>query len=140
MTPPRLVLDTNVLISALVFRQGAAVWLRHAWQAKTVLPLVSRETAKELIRVLTYPKFKLTQADGEDLLDDYLPWCETVEVPDTIQVPDCRDPDDLSFLKLAVAGKADALVTSDNDLLVLADDFAIPILTPTDFKNSQENL
>ncbi|HVT44108.1 MAG TPA: putative toxin-antitoxin system toxin component, PIN family [Thermoanaerobaculia bacterium] len=39
------------------------------------------------------------------------------DVPNTVATPDCRDPDDLKFLALAIAGAADALVTGDNDLL-----------------------
>jgi putative PIN family toxin of toxin-antitoxin system len=134
MTPPRLVLDTNVLLSALLFHQGAVAWLRHAWQSVAVRPLASRDTTGELIRVLTYPKFKLTDADREDLLGDYLPWCETVTVPDTTKVPDCRDPFDRPFLTLAAASKADALITGDRDLLTLSDNFKVPILTPAAFK------
>lgn len=134
MTPPRLVLDTNVLLSALLFHQGAVAWLRSAWQSDAVRPLASRDTTEELIRTLTYPKFKLTDADREDLLGDYLPWCETVTVPNTTQVPDCRDPFDRPFLALAVAAKADALITGDKDLLELADNFKVPIITPAAFK------
>lgn len=134
MTPPRLVLDTNVLLSALLFHQGAVAWLRHAWQSDTVRPLASRDTTEELIRVLAYPKFKLTDGDREDLLGDYLPWCETVTVPNTTQVPNCRDPFDRPFLALAVVAKADVLITGDKDLLELAGDFKVPILPPAAFK------
>jgi predicted nucleic acid-binding protein len=50
-----------------------------------------------------------------------MPWVEVVRVPDPPPaVPACRDPFDLPFLHLAVAGKARALVSGDRDLLVLA--------------------
>jgi putative PIN family toxin of toxin-antitoxin system len=128
---PRIVLDTNVLLSALLFPAGSVSWLRHAWQADDVRPLVSRATAAELLRVLAYPKFRLSAAEQEDLLADYLPWCETVIVGDAIEVPDCRDLNDRPFLALALAAGADALVTGDGDLPgVGGDTFAIPILTP----------
>ncbi len=55
MNPPRLVLDTNVVLSALLFSSRALTWLRRAWHAELIRPLASRETAMELIRVLTYP-------------------------------------------------------------------------------------
>lgn len=45
----RAVLDTNVLVSALVFRQGKTVALRKAWQDQRFTPLVSRTTVTELI-------------------------------------------------------------------------------------------
>ena len=60
MTSFRVVLDTNVLLSALLFYQGSVAWLRHAWQSEAIRPLASRDTTEELIRVLAYPKFKLT--------------------------------------------------------------------------------
>ena len=128
--PFRVVLDTNVVLSALVFSRGAAVALRQAWQAGRCVPLVSTVTARELMRVLGYPKFRLDAADQLALLADYLPHCETIEVPEPPPtVPACRDPFDVPFLQLAVAGKADMLVTGDRDLLVLADRFACPIVT-----------
>jgi len=139
MIPPRLVLDTNVLLSALLFHQGSVAWLRHAWQSDAVRPLASRDTTEELIRVLAYPKFKLTDTDREDLLGDYLPWCETVNVPSKTKVPDCRDPFDRPLLALAVTAKADALITGDKDLLALSDGFKIPILPPAAFKERFDN-
>ena len=135
MTPPRPVLDTNVLVSALVFHAGASSWLRQAWRSETIRPLASRDTVAELLRVLSYPKFHLTDDDREDLLGDYLPWCETVTVPRSTEVPDCRDPGDRPFLQLAVSAEADALVTGDEDLLVLADVCSVPILTPAAFRD-----
>jgi putative PIN family toxin of toxin-antitoxin system len=134
MTAPRVVLDTNVLLSALLFPAGSLAWLRQAWHAQTVRPLASRDTTAELIRVLSYPKFRLTADEREDLLGDYLPWCETASVPRRIKVPRCRDHFDRPFLELALAAKADALVTGDKDLLALARTFAVPILAPAAFR------
>ena len=135
MKPPRIVLDTNVLLSALLFHAGALSWLRLAWQSEAIHPLASHDTTTELIRVLSYPKFKLTSDEREDLLGDYLPWCETVTVPNKIKLPDCRDPFDRAFLALALTAKADALITGDKDLLVLSHLFAVPILTPAVFRD-----
>jgi len=135
MTAPRLVLDTNVLLSALVFPAGSLAWLRGAWRTGTVRPLASRDTTAELIRVLAYPKFGLTGGEREDLLGDYLPWCETVTVANPPRVPACRDPFDQAFLELALAAGADALLSGDGDLLALAADFAVPILAPAAFRD-----
>ena len=134
MTGLRLVLDTNVLLSALLFPAGSLYWLRHAWQSEAVLPLASRDTTAELLRVLYYPKFRLTPDEREDLLADYLPWCKTVIVSEPVAVPECRDSADRPFLELALAGKADALVTGDDDLLALAPVFSVPILPPNDIR------
>lgn len=119
--PPRVVLDTNVVLSALVFTGGATARLRQAWQQGACLPLVSTATTQELMRVLAYPKFKLSRAEQAELLADYLPHAEVVAVPmPPPAVPDCRDPHDLPFLQLSVAGQAQALITGDKDLLALA--------------------
>lgn len=129
---PRWVLDTNVVLSALIRPVGVTGRLRLAWQSKRFVPLVSRPTAAELIRVLTYPKFKLTLEEQHDLLADYLPWAENFRVPEPPpRTPACRDPCDVSFLQLAVAAKADALVTGDADLLILAPVRGLVIITPT---------
>ena len=130
MTPVRWVLDTNVILSALLFPSGRLIWLRDAWRSGTVIPLASRETTTELIRVLHYPRFGLTPSEREDLLTDYLPHCESVTVSGPVTVPQCRDPHDRPFLELAVAARADVLVTGDKDLLARAPTFRIPILRP----------
>ncbi|MCW5634391.1 MAG: putative toxin-antitoxin system toxin component, PIN family [Rubrivivax sp.] len=118
---PRTVLDTSVVLSALVFGGGPTAQLRQAWQSGRLLPLVSTATVQELMRVLAYPKFKLTAEDQRELLADYLPWTEVVTVPEPPPpVPACRDPHDLPFLHLAVAGRAELLVSGDADLLALA--------------------
>jgi len=139
MSPLRLVLDTNVLLSALLFRSASMTWLRTAWQCEEILPLVSRDTVSELLRVLSYPKFRLKTDERNDLLADYLPWCETVGIPDPPPVtPECRDPFDQPFLILALTGSAHTLVTGDRDLLALAGSFPVPILTPAEFQSRMQ--
>jgi len=131
---PRVVLDTNVVLSALVFGGGSAARLRAAWQCGLFLPLVSTATVQELIRVLAYPKFRLGADEQQELLADYLPYTSVVRMPaKPYVVPPCRDPLDLPFLQLAVAGKASALVSGDRDLQALAGRFAVPILAPAEF-------
>ena len=127
----RVVLDTNVVLSALVFRTGAAGQVRQAWQRGLVLPLASTATVQELVRVLAYPKLRLSKAEQDELLADYLPYAETVRIaqpPPT--VPDCRDALDMPFMHLAVAGKAQVLVTGDRDLLAIAAEFERAISCP----------
>lgn len=132
--PPRVVIDTNLVLSALVFAQGRLTPLRLAWQTGRCQPLLSSVTASELLRVLAYPKFKLSAAEQQELIADYLPCCTTVRMPAKLPLtPDCRDPFDLPFLHLAVTGKAACLVTGDQDLLNLAGQFVCPILTADQF-------
>ncbi len=125
----RVVIDTNLVLSALVFSGSQTARLRHLWQADDLRPLVSRVTVAELIRALAYPKFKLTAVEQHELLADYLPYCETVTVPNPPpRTPECRDPADVPFLELALAGEAEALVTGDEDLLTLAEPLGCPTL------------
>lgn len=126
----RVVLDTNVLVSALVFRSPFVSWLLTEWQSPTFIPLASQTTMAELERVLRHPKFNLFRAQAEALIEDYRPWCEMVTIAEPPDVPDCRDPRDRPFLELAAVAQADALVTGDNDLLVLTPVFDVPIITP----------
>ncbi|MDM0033836.1 putative toxin-antitoxin system toxin component, PIN family [Variovorax sp. J22P271] len=133
MAAIRVVLDTNVVVSALLFGGPATARLRSLWQKGACVPLVSAATAAELLRVLAYPKFRLSPAEREELLGDYLPFAEVVVVPDPPpEVPACRDVFDLPFLHLAAAGAA-TLVTGDRDLLVLAGGTAITIVRIEDF-------
>lgn len=98
-------------------------------------PLVCKATASELLRVLTYPKFKLTEAEQQDLLADFLPYTDAVSLPDPWpDLPLCRDEHDQVFLALAVAGKADFLVTGDADLLALRESFSGLIMTVDEFR------
>jgi putative PIN family toxin of toxin-antitoxin system len=131
---PRAVIDTNLVLSALVFTQGRLSPLRLAWQGAHCQPLLSSVTAAELMRVLAYPKFKLTADSQHELLADYLPYCTSVRMPAKLPVTlDCRDKFDLPFLQLAVVGKADYLVSGDRDLLSLAGQFVCPIITADQF-------
>ncbi|MGA9422104.1 MAG: putative toxin-antitoxin system toxin component, PIN family [Rhodanobacteraceae bacterium] len=128
---PRWVLNTNVVLSALVRPGGVSGRLRLAWQAGLFVPLVDAVTAAELIRVLAYPKFHLATHEQRELLSDYLPWAEIVRVPEPPpRTPHCRDPHDVPFLQLALAAKADALITGDSDLLTLAPLRRVKIITP----------
>ena len=131
---PRVVFNTNVVISALVFGGGIPAQLRHAWQSGACQPLVSTATAQELIRVLAYPKFRLSANAQHELLADYLPYAVSVQIPKPAPTaPSCRDPFDLPFLHLAIAGRAAALVSGDRGLLVLADELPCAVLGPAAF-------
>jgi putative PIN family toxin of toxin-antitoxin system len=128
--PPRVVLDTNVVLSALLFGGGPAGQVRRVWQQGLCVPLVSTATVQELMRVLAYPKFRLTADEQHELLADYLPYVRVVRIAvPPPAVPPCRDESDLPFLQLAVAGRARALVSGDADLLALKGQLACPILT-----------
>ncbi len=135
MSAPRLALDTNTLVSALLFRQGRLAWLREAWQGGRLVPLVCTATAGELLRVLGYPKFRLDRDEIDELLAEILPYAETVTLPEPLPlVPECRDPGDQMFVHLAIAAEADGIVTGDGDLLALADEMILPVRTPAQWR------
>ncbi|KKW67915.1 twitching motility protein PilT [Lampropedia cohaerens] len=108
--------------------------LRHAWQQQHLQPLVCRETASELLRVLAFPKFKLSNLEQQELLADFLPYADVVELPAPWpDLPVCRDEKDQVFLVLAHVGKADALITGDADILAMREDFPGLIMTAEAF-------
>ncbi|MBP6797214.1 MAG: putative toxin-antitoxin system toxin component, PIN family [Luteimonas sp.] len=133
--PPRVVLDTNVVLSSLLFPGDMARRLRRTWQEQRCTPLVSTATVQELLRVLAYPKFRLDVDDQHHLLADYLPWTRSVRIPDPPPAlrAECRDPFDLPFLHLALVDKATTLVTGDGDLLALAGRMPFAIVPPAEF-------
>lgn len=127
----RVVLDTNTVLSALLFVKGRLVPLRTAWQSGELTPLLCAQTVEELLRVLAYPKFKLTPQERDELLADYLPHGEVV-APWRAKptVPKCRDKKDQIFLDLAAVGAAQWLVTGDQDLLSLSGQVKFQIIAP----------
>jgi uncharacterized protein len=131
MTALRIVLDTNTLLSALLFGRPRWTWLREAWKAGIVVPVVCSATTLELIRVLGYPKFHLEEPDQEAILEEILPFCETTSNPSEEPglVP-CRDPSDQVFLELAQVAGVSYLVSGDKDLLEYSSPLAFQIVPP----------
>ena len=129
----RIVFDTNVVLSALLFTHGRLSWLVGHWEAGDCVPLISRATAEELTRILAYPKFRLTADEQLEALASYIPYCEAVEIAESCTVL-CRDTKDQPLLDLAESGKADFLVTGDEDLLALAGQTKFLIETPEDYR------
>jgi putative PIN family toxin of toxin-antitoxin system len=111
-----------VVLSALLFG-GKAAQLRTHWRSGAIVPVVCQSTVAELLLTLRYPKFKLTTANIDALLEDYLPYAQIATLPvdpqPLGQLPQCRDPKDQMFLELAHASSGSLLVTGDADLLSL---------------------
>ncbi len=130
---PRIVLDTNVVLSALLFPRGRLAWLRLHWQEGGCTPLISVATISELMRVLAYSKFQLPADFRTELSGLYIPYCETVPQIDASSVT-CRDARDQPLLDLAQSGNASLLVTGDDDLLALAGQTEFVIETPEAYR------
>ena len=133
--PIRAVLDTNVLVSALLFEKGRLSWLLSCWQQRQITPVLAEPTARELLRVLAYPKFRLQPVDHERLLEDLMPWCENWMSAIPSSPYRVRDPHDQVFLDLALAAATPVLVSGDADLLALQDTVSsLQIINPADFQ------
>jgi len=129
----RVVFDTNVVLSALLFTHGRLSWLVDHWQDRSCVPLISRATAVELSRILAYPEFHLSAEEQFEVLGGYLPFCEAIDLAHSCPIL-CRDRKDQPFLDLAQSGKADVLVSGDVDLLALAGQTAFVIETPEAYR------
>lgn len=124
----RLVLDTNVVVSALLFT-GPANKLVDLWQQGNIHPLVSSKIVLEYTRVFAYPKFRLSREEITGLLqEELLPFVTPVSVSHVPAVIK-EDPNDDVFLACAVEGKADAVVSGDRHLLRLKSHHGIPVMT-----------
>jgi uncharacterized protein len=132
MRVERVVLDTNVLISAFLSPLGKP-FACLSWVLDNATLIVSRELLEELESRLARPKFAkyLDESKRRAAVADLALNAVQVELFGTVKV--CRDPDDDKLLEIAVVGRADCLVTGDQDLLVLKAFQDIPILTPAGF-------
>ena len=114
----RVVFDTSTLISALLFPRS-----QHAQSFRDVIThhqaVASAETMQELVDVISRPKFDRYRAvaDRAEFVRRYTAVVEMVIVTETVN--DCRDSKDNKFLALALAATANAIISSDDDLLVL---------------------
>jgi uncharacterized protein len=126
------VLDTNIIISAFLVKEGKARKALDKAQASGLV-LMSVSVLAELEEVSTRPKFDkyVTVTERKLLLAGFVKTVKFVEIEETIRV--CRDPKDDKYLELAVNGKATCLVSGDADLLVLNPFKDIPILTVQGF-------
>jgi putative PIN family toxin of toxin-antitoxin system len=128
----RVVLDTNVILSALLLRRSVSRQaLDHALGRGVVL--VSEKTAEESNDVLRRPKFETYVREEEriEFLTAFLREATLIDVIEAVKI--CRDPRDDKFLALAMGGKATHIVTGDADLLALHPFRRVPILAPARF-------
>ena len=124
--PIKAVLDTNIWLDLLVFRDPGVVVLAEALAGRRLEAYVNDFGLSELERVLAYPLGRIRLDDAAR--SAALATCKAATIalaspPSTavaVPLPQCRDPHDQPFLELARACRADWLVTKDRDLLMLA--------------------
>jgi len=134
-----VVIDTNVVISALLFG-GPPGKLRLLWQNGKIEPVFSKEILDEYLKVLTYPRFSLSEIEIDLILKhELLPYFKVVDIPATDN-PEAKkkpiieaDPDDDKFLLCALADKCRYIISGDKHLLELKVYENIEIITPATF-------
>lgn len=128
----RFVFDTNVIISAVLLA-GSVPQQAFDKALDEGKILISTPILLELAEVFSRNKLDkyLLKEERMRLLIAFLKETELVEITELIT--DCRDPKDNKFLELAVSGKADCIISGDDDLLVLDPFRGIPILKPKEF-------
>jgi len=129
----RIVIDTNVIVSALLFG-GQPGKLVELWRGGRLQPFASKSIVEEYIRVLTYPKFRMTEDEIDYLIyREILPHFEIVDVTETPQLQVVEDPSDEKFLYCAIKASADGIISGDAHLLKLKSFRKIPIFTVAQF-------
>jgi len=124
-----LVLDTNVLIAALISRGTCADLLEHCVLRHS---LVSSAAIFAELETHLLGKFKYSPAEVDAVASLLKPQMEIV-IPVKLDAPACRDPDDDMILATAIAGSAECIVTGDKDLLIMNEFQGVKIVSPGDF-------
>lgn len=128
----RVVIDTNVLIAALLWRGPPHAILEQV-RAGTLGVVSSPALLAELADVIQRAKFDVvlvrTKTSRQRALAEARQLADVIEPP-PLPRPVCRDPDDDQLLALALAAKVDLIVSGDSDLLSLSNFQGIPIVAP----------
>lgn len=125
----RVCLDSNVLVAAFAARGLCSDLLAHVLSERhLVVPDAVREEALRLLSV----KIKLT-SDALASVVAVLDRCELAPASSESSLVPVRDPDDAKILADAVAAGVQILVTGDKDLLAIAEESPIPIVSPRAF-------
>lgn len=133
----RAVIDTSIVVRAVLKPLGTVGPVLDLLAEKRYKILYSEAVLEEVVDVLARPRlqrrFPLRGRDREAVVDLIMLRGEAVEPRQKLAA--CRDPKDDKFLELAVEGRADVLVSGDDDLLVLHPFQGIPIVRPAEFLN-----
>jgi len=126
----RAVLDTNVLLSGLLWR-GTPHALVEEIRAGALTLISSPALLAELAEVMNRPKFQAimvrSNTDPERMLSELWRLAEIIDPP-PLPAPVSRDPADDDVLALAAASQADLIISGDADLLTLGSHAGIPII------------
>ena len=113
-----VVIDTNVVVSALLFG-GVPNEIAVLWKTGIIQPKASKEILDEYIRVLAFPKFDLTEEEINFLLyHEILAYFDVLAVKSGEPIVK-DDPSDDKFIRCARAAKARIIISGDQHLLKL---------------------
>lgn len=127
-----MVLDTNVLVSALLFGGLPEALLRRGLEGGFVM--VSSEVLLDELEDVLIRRFAFARSRARLTRDELE---AVVDLGDPQTVPRAsRDPDDDHVIAAALTGAADVIVTGDKDLLVLEEHEGVAILTPRSFSDA----
>lgn len=124
----RIVLDTNILIAAALKGELAQDILDMAATDFLITLITSKEILQELEEKLLN-KFSWSKKRIKFFLKELIQIAEIVKTTNTLTVV-TRDPEDNKILECALSGKADLIVTSDQDLIKLKTFKGIGIVHP----------
>jgi len=130
----RIVIDSNVFVSALLSPQGKPAVIIQRWHEQVFDLLVSPAILSEYRKVLQYKHIKryLSEKEIDEILKDLSIFA--VEIKPKIKINLIKDdPEDNKFLECAVGGKARFIVSGDNHLLAIKEYGQILIVTPATF-------
>lgn len=131
----RVVLDTGILISGLIRRNGTTGEVLNALRDNRFLVIYSTPIVMELIEVLSRPifsdKYHIQSDDVTALINLMRLRGELVAISRKLEI--CRDPKDDKFFEAALAGEADSIVSGDADLIILHPFEGISIIRPAEF-------
>lgn len=134
----RVVLDTNVLISGLLLPNSVSGRIVQAWRSAQYTLVVSESMLDELERVLSYPKIQRRLQWCPDEIRRFVSlfryYADVIAVDEGLCVElrdSLRDGMDVHVLATCIAGKANWLVSGDEDLLVVRDRY--PVRSPAEF-------
>jgi putative PIN family toxin of toxin-antitoxin system len=132
----KVVLDTNVVISGILFSGGSPGKIIDLWIDNRFKVLLSQALIEECLEVISRPKFKRlgSPVERQDILIKLIELGSTIFVSpkEPIQVIK-EDPDDNRILECAAEGGAQYIISGDNHLLMIKEYRKILIVTPSEF-------
>lgn len=124
---PKVVLDTNVIVSSIIANGKPNKLLRLGIDGRFII-IMSKELLQELISVLRRPKFKITKMEIRDIVSLLIRSSETIAVKSKFKVVR-EDPEDDIVVNTAIDGKANYIISGDEHLIAISKFKGIEILT-----------